>query len=262
MKDQYTWENTRRLDERYEYDAFGKPYKGDFSNGVNFGYTGKPYDAVTGLYNYGYRETARFTTVDPVRDGSNWFAYVNNDPVNWVDLWGLETVQVGVTAAAGGGSGGFMSSGLIAAWDPSNPLSLEIGTYTTQGIGSSFGASVSGSIDITTSMNPTASGIANNSVVTGGSFSAAGLIGVGANSIVSMDGAAPATSVSIGAGVGTPVEGHIYYSNTQIKTTTISLQPVVDKAKSIGSSLIEKAGKVASDVWDFFTGSTETNKGH
>jgi hypothetical protein len=32
---------------------------------------------------------ARFTTEDPVRDGVNWFAYVNDDPVNWVDLWGL-----------------------------------------------------------------------------------------------------------------------------------------------------------------------------
>jgi RHS repeat-associated protein len=57
------------------------------------GYTGKPYDTTTGLYNYGYRdyapEVARFTTVDPVRDGANWFAYVNNDPVNWVDFWGL-----------------------------------------------------------------------------------------------------------------------------------------------------------------------------
>jgi hypothetical protein len=45
------------------------------------------------MYNYGYRdyqpEMARFTTVDPVRDGNNWFAYVNNDPVNYVDLWGL-----------------------------------------------------------------------------------------------------------------------------------------------------------------------------
>jgi RHS repeat-associated protein len=82
------------LEERYEYDAFGKPYKGDLGNGMNLGYTGKPYDAATGLYNYGYRdykpEAARFTTMDPVRDGSNWFAYVNNDPVNWVDPWGLE----------------------------------------------------------------------------------------------------------------------------------------------------------------------------
>jgi RHS repeat-associated protein len=83
------------LEDRYEYDAFGKPYKGDLTTGMNLGYTGKPYDAATGLYNYGYRdyrpELARFTTVDPVRDGTNWFAYVNNDPVNWVDPWGLKS---------------------------------------------------------------------------------------------------------------------------------------------------------------------------
>jgi RHS repeat-associated protein len=86
------------LEERYEYDAFGKPYKGDIGSGMNLGYTGKPYDRTTGLYNYGYRdykpEAARFTTADPVRDGSNWFAYVNNDPVNWVDLWGLDTTVI------------------------------------------------------------------------------------------------------------------------------------------------------------------------
>jgi RHS repeat-associated protein len=59
-------------------------------------YTGKPYDPMTGLY--GYRdyapELARFTTVDPVRDGADWFAYVNNDPVNWVDPWGLEDIVI------------------------------------------------------------------------------------------------------------------------------------------------------------------------
>jgi RHS repeat-associated protein len=81
------------LEDRYEYDAFGKPYTGDLTQGMNLGYTGKPYDSATGLYNYGYRdykpEAARFTTVDPIRDGANWFVYVNNDPVNWVDLWGL-----------------------------------------------------------------------------------------------------------------------------------------------------------------------------
>jgi RHS repeat-associated protein len=81
------------LEDRYEYDAFGKPYTGDLTSGMNLGYTGKPYDTATGLYNYGYRdykpEVARFTTIDPVRDGANWFAYVNNDPVNWVDPFGL-----------------------------------------------------------------------------------------------------------------------------------------------------------------------------
>jgi RHS repeat-associated protein len=67
---------------------------GDLTTGMNLGYTGKPYDTATGLYNYGYRdyqpEVARFTTIDPIWDGNNWFAYVNIDPVNWVDLWGLD----------------------------------------------------------------------------------------------------------------------------------------------------------------------------
>jgi RHS repeat-associated protein len=77
-----------------EYDVFGEVYEGDLGGGMKLGYTGKPYDVVTGMYNYGYRdykaEVARFTTEDPIRDENNWYAYVNNDPVNWVDLWGLE----------------------------------------------------------------------------------------------------------------------------------------------------------------------------
>ena len=77
----------------YDYDVFGSPVTGDFTTGVDYGYLGKSYDSRTGLYNYGYRDynpqTVRFTTVDPIRDGTNWFAYVNNDPVNYVDLWGL-----------------------------------------------------------------------------------------------------------------------------------------------------------------------------
>jgi RHS repeat-associated protein len=89
-----TTNDTGAIEDRYEYDAFGKPYKGDFNSGMSLGYTGKPYDVATGLYNYGYRdykpEVARFTTVDPIRDGNNWFSYVNNDPVNWLDRWGLE----------------------------------------------------------------------------------------------------------------------------------------------------------------------------
>jgi RHS repeat-associated protein len=81
------------VEERYEYDVFGVPYRGDLTGGMDLGYTGKGYDVTTGLYNYGYRDyqpgVARFTTVDPVRDGVNWYAYVNNDPVNWIDPWGL-----------------------------------------------------------------------------------------------------------------------------------------------------------------------------
>ena len=81
----------------YDYDAFGSPYLGNLDNGMSFGYTGKAYDAGTGLYDYGFRDyspnNARFTTVDPIRDGSNWFSYVVNDPVNYVDPLGLKTFE-------------------------------------------------------------------------------------------------------------------------------------------------------------------------
>ena len=77
----------------YTYDAFGSLVQGSLSGSTDFGYLGKQSDPTSRLYNYGYRDykpqTARFTTVDPIRDGKNWFAYVNNDPVNFIDLWGL-----------------------------------------------------------------------------------------------------------------------------------------------------------------------------
>ena len=80
------------------YDIFGSPYQktGSFlaDDSLDFGYLGKPYNADTELYDYGFRdyspEIARFTSVDPIRDGRNWYSYVVNDPVNYVDLWGLQ----------------------------------------------------------------------------------------------------------------------------------------------------------------------------
>ena len=71
----------------------GGIYKGNSPYGLETGYTGKPYDSVTGLSDYGFRDYspkyARFITEDPIRDGENWFAYVGNNPVNWIDPWGL-----------------------------------------------------------------------------------------------------------------------------------------------------------------------------
>ncbi|MBO7485928.1 MAG: RHS repeat-associated core domain-containing protein [Spirochaetaceae bacterium] len=81
----------------YSYDAFGRPYLGNLENDIGFGYCGKVYDIGTGLYDYGFRDyspnSARFTTVDPIRDGTNWFCYVVNDPVNYVDLLGLNPIS-------------------------------------------------------------------------------------------------------------------------------------------------------------------------
>ena len=94
----------------YSYDAFGSPYLGNLENDVGFGYCGKSYDVGTGLYDYGFRDyspnNARFTTIDPIRDGSNWFAYVVNDPVNYVD-------PLGLTASDRGGSSLNFNSGMF-----------------------------------------------------------------------------------------------------------------------------------------------------
>ncbi len=80
------------------YDAFGSIIEGSLTNTADFGYLGKQHDSTSSLYNYGYRDYksqyARFTTVDPIRDGANWFAYCNGDPVNFVDFFGLEAGDV------------------------------------------------------------------------------------------------------------------------------------------------------------------------
>ena len=35
----------------------------------------------------------RFTQEDPAKDGLNWYACCGNDPVNFVDPWGLKTFE-------------------------------------------------------------------------------------------------------------------------------------------------------------------------
>ena len=96
----------------YNYDAFGSPYLSNLDNDMSFGYCGKVYDNGTGLYDYGFRDyspnSARFTTIDPVRDGVNWFAYVVNDPVNYVDPNGCFALEVLLVKAGLGFAGGFL----------------------------------------------------------------------------------------------------------------------------------------------------------
>ena len=79
-----------------DYDAFGQVLSRNAAISTpNHLYNGKPRDPMTGLVNYGFRDynprQGRFTTVDPIRDGTNWYGYVTNDPLNLIDRYGLET---------------------------------------------------------------------------------------------------------------------------------------------------------------------------
>jgi RHS repeat-associated protein len=80
----------------YRYAPFGKLLAKTGSLEQSFGFSTKRYDAQTGLIEYGFRRYApaigRWTTRDPLGEagGMNLYAFVGNNPVNWVDPWGLK----------------------------------------------------------------------------------------------------------------------------------------------------------------------------
>jgi RHS repeat-associated protein len=80
--------------ECYSYDVFGEPNRtSDVNNPYLF--TGRRYDEETGLYYYRARyyayDIGRFLQTDVVGYGAglNIYEYVGNNPLNFVDPWGL-----------------------------------------------------------------------------------------------------------------------------------------------------------------------------
>ncbi len=81
----------------YEYGPFGEPLRasGPFAAVNPFRFSTKYEDAETGWLYYGYRyytpATGRWASQDPIGEmgGLNLLGFVGNDPVNFVDPWGL-----------------------------------------------------------------------------------------------------------------------------------------------------------------------------
>ena len=87
--------------ERYRYDAYGNPYEGrllHMPKNNPYGFTGQRFEPELRMYSFAYRTynpmSMRWMTVDPVRDGTNWYLYVSGDPVNLWDPLGLKEVIV------------------------------------------------------------------------------------------------------------------------------------------------------------------------
>lgn len=79
---------------QYSYDSFGLPVS-DFGE---FAFGGKTFDPKSELYDFGFRDYvpkyARFSSVDPIHDGTNWYAYCDGNPVEFYDLSGLKSVKM------------------------------------------------------------------------------------------------------------------------------------------------------------------------
>jgi RHS repeat-associated protein len=81
--------------QRMDYDAFGNVILDTNPGFQPFGFAGGIYDLDTGLVRFGARdydaEIGRWTTKDPIGFGGgiNFYTYVENDPINYVDLSGL-----------------------------------------------------------------------------------------------------------------------------------------------------------------------------
>jgi RHS repeat-associated protein len=83
------------------YTSFGE-FVGATNPSVEFafGYTGREYEASITLYYNRARWldplAGRFVSVDPIREGMNWYAYVANGPLTATDPSGLESFWQGV----------------------------------------------------------------------------------------------------------------------------------------------------------------------
>jgi len=83
------------------YDPWGNPASATYPDANYSGidnrsnFTGYSWDEVLGLYYAQMRlydaENHRFVSVDPQKDGSNWYVYCGNDGVNCTDVTGLVT---------------------------------------------------------------------------------------------------------------------------------------------------------------------------
>ncbi len=87
---------------RVDYDSFGNIV--DDANPtfeIPFGFAGGLYDRDTGLVRFGYRdydpEVGRWTAKDPIlfKGGdTDLYGYCLNDPINWIDPWGLNQCDI------------------------------------------------------------------------------------------------------------------------------------------------------------------------
>jgi len=132
--------------ENYTYDAFGNITSALSSIGNPYYFTGRRLDEESGTYYYRARQydpsIGRFLQRDPLGmvDSANLYSYVTNNPINFIDPFGLKEYLI--ISASGGGSAGIFAAegGGYYVIDLKNKQITEF-EYVGVGLGVGFGGS-------------------------------------------------------------------------------------------------------------------------
>jgi RHS repeat-associated protein len=98
-------DDTGAIRARYDYDPYGRRTKVSGDIEADFAFTGHYYHTLSGIYLTLFRaydaETGRWISRDPIEEGGglNLYNYVQNNPINAVDLLGLTSSLYGLAGA-------------------------------------------------------------------------------------------------------------------------------------------------------------------
>ncbi len=236
---------TRNL---YAYESFGKHTRLCPSNTCipnDSTYTAREWDDDLQLYNYRFRwqdpDTGKFNQEDPINSYRNNYFYVNNNPINYADPFGLEkkgTGQMGIAASGGNsGGGGTVAFGVIVDRNGGS------GVFYTYGAGAQKSttptASVGIQLTVTNAKNSTDIGGLVTEAGGSGTFGALG----GANVTVEFVAGSGYEGVAgtVGTGFG-PAEGHVYVTETRVITTKTIKEKAVSYFTVMYSNFCSEVG--------------------
>jgi RHS repeat-associated protein len=234
--------------EHMEYTPYGELWEEQVSDSydmIPFRFTAKEYDEETNLYYYGARyldpKTSRWMSGDPAGaellnpmekdnegklvlkqnyfmvESFNWYSYVSNNPVKYIDPTGKWIFLGGLTTTTGAGTAVVLETGIAVSKGKDG--NWQVGTYQCTGGG--FYASTSQSITGSFTIAPLAREIKDVEGVTetiGGSKSILGIGSAGMDLNIPIDGSKKNFSITFNVGVSTPSllpgEGHAFTTNT------------------------------------------------